>query len=148
MFKFVLGLLVIAASASSLAQNAFGRIQVAPAPLVTALPGSLHDTMKAMSKAMKSIEVGDASKNPANAQAADLISDLALHSKSFVPDEVAKMPAGERAGALAGYKAMLDETAATARQMAAAFRKNDNAAAARLYDQLNAEKKRGHGEYK
>jgi hypothetical protein len=155
MFKLGFALALIVFSLPSLAQNAFGRIQTQVAPLAQAqaevdatLPGSLHDTMKAMSRAMKSIEVDDASKNVANAEFSDQIATLSLHSKSFVPDSIAEMPAAQRGAALDQYKKMMDEAAATARSMAAAFRRGDNKTAASLYDQLHAEKKRGHGEYK
>lgn len=151
MFKFGFALALIAFSLPSLAQNAFGRIQTQAAPLAqveAALPGSLHDTMKAMSRAMKSIEVDDASKNAANADLSDQIAALSLHSKSFVPDSIAEMPAAQRGAALDHYKKMMDDVAATARSMAAAFRRGDNKTAASLFDQLNAEKKHGHGEYK
>jgi hypothetical protein len=150
MFKFILGLSLIAFSSSSLAQNAFGRIHVATTQDIqtTALPSSLHDTMKAMSRAMKSIEVDDASKAKANAEASDLIAALSIHSKSFVPDAIQEMPAADRAAGMAQYKKMMDQAAATAKEMAAAFRKGDLKKAAALYEQLNAEKKRGHGEYK
>jgi hypothetical protein len=151
MLKFVLALTVLGMAAPSLAQNAFGGISVVSTARtieVEALPGSLHDTMKAMSHALKSIDESDASKNAANAQAADQFVALTLHAKAFVPEEIDKMPSAERAGAKARYDKMLDETAALGRSLADAFRKGDNAKAEQILRELKTAKKRGHGEFK
>ena len=146
MFKVALIALALISTTPAFAQNAFGRIQVAMS--MASLPGSLHDTMKAMSRALKSIDASDASKNAASAQAADQIADLSIHAKSFAPDAIKEVPADKRADALARYKSMMDQTAATAHQLADAFRKGDNAKAVGLMKALDDEKKRGHGEYK
>lgn len=148
MLKIALVFTLVGFSLPSFSQNAFGHISVAAQFEALALPGSLHDTMKAMSRALKSIEVDEPSKSAANAQAADLFSNLALHAKSFTPDEIADMPAADRPAAMARYREMLDQAAALGRSLAEAFRKGDSAKANQLLQQLDAAKKQGHGEFK
>ncbi len=145
--KFVFAFSILALGAPSFAQNAFGHINFSQ-QIEAALPGSLHDTMKAMSRALKSIDAEDASKNKDNAEAADQFVALVLHAKAFTPDSIADMPASKRSDAKSRYDQMLDQTAALGRQLADAFRHGDNKKAADLMDQLDAAKKHGHGEFK
>lgn len=129
---------VFGQSADSVPANVAGE-----ALFLDALPSSLHDTMKALSKALKTVksQADDASKNKESAVLADQIAALLVHSKNFSPKG---MPASSKKA----YEQLLDDTAETARSLATAFRANDNAAAKNLIVTLEDQKKQGHGDFK
>ena len=115
-----------------------------------ALPVSLAKTMKAMSTDLKTVsaQVGDAQANANSALLADQFVTLVLHAKDFVPDSIASLPANQQAAATEIYDKMLDQTADLGKQLAAAFRANDNALAQSLLSQLSKAKSDGHDQFK
>lgn len=116
----------------------------------TDLPASLGKTMKAMSTDLKAIaaQVSDATKNENSAVLADQFVALTLHAKDFSVDSIRDMPADQQTAAKAQYDKMLEQTAITGQQLAAAFRAGDNVLAANLLKQLSQDKKDGHDKFK
>lgn len=112
--------------------------------------GDLHDDMKAMSKAFKQIasQIDDSSQNASSAAATDQFVAAAVRAKATLPDGIAKLPAGDRATAKAQYQQLLDQVIAKGRDLARAFRANDNAKAKQLLSDLDQLKKQGHGIFK
>lgn len=116
----------------------------------SALPTTLARTMKAMSNDLKAITTqgNNAQMNSNSATMADEFVQLVLHSKEFTPDSVRSLPASQRAAAKAEYDKALDQTADLGRQLADAFRANNNTLAAALLNQLVQAKKEGHSQFK
>ncbi|MBC7464754.1 MAG: hypothetical protein H7256_02075 [Bdellovibrio sp.] len=114
------------------------------------LPASLGKTMKAMSTNLKAIvaQATEATKNESSAKLADDFVTLTLHAKDFAVDSIQALPAEQQAAAKAEYDKMLEQTAITGQQLAAAFRANDNVLAANLLKQLSQDKKDGHDKFK
>jgi hypothetical protein len=115
-----------------------------------ALPSRLSSTMKAMSNALKTVsaQAANPQKNAESAVLADNFVKLVLHAKDFTPDSVATLPSNQRPDAKAHYDKMLDQTAEVGKNLATAFRANDNAQAAELLKQLLQAKKEGHDHFK
>lgn len=116
----------------------------------SALPSSLGRTMKAMSNDLKTITTQghNSQLNSNSATLADDFVQLVLHSKAFTPDSISSLPGDKKALAKAEYDKALDQTADLGRQLASAFRANDNALAATLLNQLVQAKKDGHSQFK
>lgn len=113
-------------------------------------PTTLAATMKAMSSALKTVsaQATDSHKNSDSAILADQFVQLTLNSKKFTPDTISGLPANEQMAQKAQYDQMIDQTADLGKQLAEAFRNNDNTKAADLLNQLLKSKKEGHAQFK
>lgn len=116
----------------------------------SALPSTLARTMKAMSNDLKTITTqgNNSQMNSNSATLADEFVQLVLHSKDFTPDSISSLSADKQAAAKAEYDKALDQTADLGRQLASAFRANNNTLAAALLNQLVQAKKDGHSQFK
>lgn len=116
----------------------------------SALPSTLARTMKAMSNDLKTITTqgSNPQMNSNSATLADEFVQLVVHAKDFTPDSISSLSGDKQAAAKAEYDKALDQTADLGRQLASAFRANNNAHAAALLNQLVQAKKDGHNQFK
>jgi len=116
----------------------------------TALPSKLSSTMKAMSTDLKTIssQVSNSQMNEKSALLADDFVKMVTHAKDFTPDSIASLPDSQKTDAKNQYEKMLDQAADLGRQLAAAFRANNNAQATAILNQLAQTKKDGHEQFK
>ncbi|MFZ3231500.1 MAG: hypothetical protein WA160_14935 [Pseudobdellovibrio sp.] len=116
-------------------------------PLTTT---SLASTMKAMSNGLKAVSAQSANTQM-NENSAILVDQFilsALHAKDFIADSIASLPADQQQAAKAQYDKLLDDSAELGRQLAAAFRANNNSLATLILNQLVQNKKEGHSQFK
>ena len=90
----------------------------------------------------------DASKNADSAKLAATIKELSTASLKLEPAKKADIPAADQAKFVAGFKEAMQKQVDLATQLEAAFKKGDNAAAAKLLDDMGAHQKASHKEYK
>lgn len=116
----------------------------------SALPSSLGKTMKAMANDLKTITAqgSNPQMNSSSANLADEFVQLTLHAKDFTPDSISSLSSDKQAAAKAEYDKQLDQAADLGRQLADAFRNNNNTQAAALLNQLVQAKKDGHDQFK
>lgn len=110
---------------------------------------TLKDNMKALGELFTPIRqtVSDRGQNAANADRAKQMGDLFRASLDLVPASVEALPPAQRAAALAEYKAMMQQMAANAEALRAAFAGGDNRAAADLVSKMNLGKREGHDKF-
>ncbi len=123
---------------------------IASSAFALVLPKTLGQTMKAMSGNLKiiSAHVDDSKANANAAVLSDEFVQLTLHAKTFTPDSIKELPAEQQPAAKTDYDRELDLTADLGKQLANAFRANDNALATTLLDRLANAKKDGHKKFK
>lgn len=115
-----------------------------------ALPATLKDNMKSMADKLKTIaaQSADPGQNEDSAKVSDDFVALVENAKTFVPPKVEKLPANEQPAQIQEYNRNLDIVIDLGKQMAAAFRANNNAKAQSILSQLADAKKQGHQKFK
>lgn len=123
---------------------------IASSAFALTLPKSLGLTMKAMSGNLKIIaaHVDDQKANANAAVLSDEFVQLTLHAKTFTADSIKELPVEQQPAAKAEYDRELDMTADLGKQLADAFRTNNNELATTLLDRLSNAKKDGHKKFK
>ena len=123
---------------------------VTSAQKTQSMPGTLHDTMKAMAKLLKQVisQSNDSSRNASSAALAEQFAMVTHHAKNFVPDSLLSLPANQRGQAISQFNELLDEVTEQGHSLSRAFVAGDNAKAAQILAQLDLLKKQGHGLFK
>jgi hypothetical protein len=113
-------------------------------------PTSLKDAMKAMSSCIKTIstQVTDPTQNPASAKLADDFVAYSEKAGAFVPSSVSSMPASAQDAAKKEYQRLIADSVQLGKDLAVAFRANDNATAGAILNQMAGVKKDGHNKFK
>jgi hypothetical protein len=111
---------------------------------------SLASSMSAMNSSLKTIatQVSNAAQNAKSASLADQFVADATAAKSFVPDKILQLPAAQQDAKKTEYQQMMDGVIQQGKDLAAAFRKNDNAAANALLVQMSTAKQAGHAAFR
>lgn len=113
-------------------------------------PTSLKSAMKQMNSTLKVIsdQSGDSSKNADSAKLADDFIALAESCKNFIPRKVQNLPPAQQQAQVQNYNLDVDDMIALGKNLASAFRSNDNVGAVKILNDLNTTKKDGHAKFK
>ncbi len=93
-------------------------------------------------------QANDATKNADSLTKVATLKAAAEASLKHEPAYKAKQPAAEQAKFVANYQAKMKEFIGNIAKLEAAFKANDNAAAAKLVEQLAADQKAGHTDFR
>jgi len=110
---------------------------------------SLKQNMKQIGTLFKAMSttINDSSKNQDNAKAADQILGLFKLVINQVPDAIEQMPSDQQAAAITDFKSLIQKEIDYTTQLENAFLSNDNAAAAKIYQEMKDTKADGHQKY-
>jgi soluble cytochrome b562 len=110
----------------------------------------LGDQMAKMSDALKTLkaQISDASKNADSLKQVATIRSAANASLKLEPAKKADIPAADQAKFVAGFQDGLKNLIAQVGKVEAALKANDNAAAAKAIEEVDAAQKAGHKDYK
>ena len=106
--------------------------------------------MEKMNEAMRGLraQIGDASKNADSLAKVAVIKENATASLKLEPVKKSEIPAADQAKFVAGYKEQLQKAIDLVGKLEAALKAGNNADAAKLLDDVGAQQKASHKEYK
>ncbi len=132
---------ILVAAMMMIASSAFSNITA---------PTNLKSAMKQMNSTLKTISAqsADATKNADSAKLADDFILLAESCKNFLPKKVQNLPPAQQQAQAQDYNLDVDDMIALGKNLASAFRSNDNAGAVKILNDLNTTKKNGHDKFK
>ncbi|MGZ3806134.1 MAG: cytochrome b562 [Pseudobdellovibrionaceae bacterium] len=139
MFKFFTSTLMVLAMIPSVAFSQF----------TTSESGSHKQNMKQAGALFKEIgaSINEPGKNPANAQSAANMAEFFKLAFQQTPKSLKEMPEFQRAEALKGFQDLIQQCIEHSLSLEQAFLKDDNEAAAKLYQEMKELKKEGHGQF-
>lgn len=90
----------------------------------------------------------DPAKNAESIAVVRKIRTAAADAAKLTPAMTADLPEGERAKFVADYRKRMQDFVATLEKLEAALQANDNAAAAKLFEEIRDQQKAGHKDFK
>ena len=106
----------------------------------------LGEQMEKIGGAFKKLgkQITDATKNEDSLKLAATIKAAATKGLEFEPEKKADIPVADQAKFVADFRAKLKEFIGVVDKLTAALQANDNAAAAKVLDEMKNERKEGH----
>lgn len=90
----------------------------------------------------------DATKNADSLEQVAILKEFATEAVKLEPAKAATIPEADRAKWVADYRAKMKETLATIEKLEAALKAGQNEEAGKLVNELNAQQRAGHKEYR
>jgi soluble cytochrome b562 len=106
----------------------------------------LGEQMEKISGAYRKLgrQINDATKNADSLALVATIKGAIAAAQKFEPAKKADLPAADQAKFVSDFQAKFKDFAATVDKLEAALKANDNAAAAKLVDEMKTERNEGH----
>lgn len=110
----------------------------------------LAKKMKAINTAFKAVgrQVEDPTKNASTLAQIAIIETNAKEAMAFEPEKKGKVPAGEQAKFMDGYKAGMKDFLVSVEKLKGAIKANKNTDAVAIVDAMKGQQREGHKEYR
>jgi len=109
----------------------------------------LSQSMKTLASSFRALnrQIDDPAKKDNSLQLVEKMKDAVKKSETYEPESAEQLPAEEKAAFLADYKKQLEGVSATLDKLSEAISSGDTTTAHKLLNDINQEKRAGHGKF-
>jgi len=109
----------------------------------------LSQSMKTLASSFRTLnrQIDDPAKKDNSLQLVEKMKNAVKKSETYEPESAEQLPAEEKAAFLADYKKQLEGVSATLDKLSEAISSGDTTTAHKLLNDINQEKRAGHGKF-